>query len=67
MNLIVPGDGEPAFAACESVAAVERLTAGTMRRQVGRFPAVPQGDGVAERTLVQGEPVFLKGSEREPR
>ena len=38
-----------------------------MRRQVGRFPVVPQGDGVAECTLVQGELMFSKRSGREPR
>ena len=47
----MPGDCEPALAARESMAAVKCLTAGTMRWQVGQFPAVPQGDGITERTL----------------
>ena len=39
-DLVVPGDGQSAFAACQGVTAVERHSTGAMRRKVSRLPSI---------------------------
>ena len=64
--LVMPSEGKSTLVAGQGVAAVERLPAGTVRRQTKRFPSVAECDCISKCTLMQGKSMPLNGSSREP-
>ena len=65
-DLVIPSNGKSTLVAGQDGAAVERLPAGTGRRQTKRFPSVGECDCISNCTLMQRKSMLLNRSSREP-